>query len=534
MPIFLLPLKTENSISVDETTGGILTIPELPGFSLEIEPGSVTFPNGSKSGDVSVTLVHADKIPMTPNFGQQPRFIITIQPPGAHFDPPAKVSFPNVDGLEPGEITEFYSFDHSIGRFVTIGTGSVSEDGTRIISDPGVGIVAGGWHCGGNPQGDGDWGGLKVNFEKEVYKLKLPIGETFNVTAFGSPPLESIFINWRSDDGSVVRFFIDEFCPDQGSCTNELEIVGSGTTMIHVDFLCTTTGETITATAKVIVEAVMEDIVVIGWVNEVPLEKAANSIEPQVNPVLVEYLTGPIKKLFFCPILTLIDWPKGERSEIETDVDRMYANLILLANSKNDRPPDKLTTILFHPNIRNVGIYKANKDYRLFNRPLTNDAVVGPTPDPCSGFEMVLPKISDSEPHPQNGYPGLLSNGGTYLLNEGRVGRIGQRGNRTINFCNNDMSVEECQNETFPDKTPYVFSVVKFDENGKFLGLNQADRQIFPTYNVYKLDNQSKIFNKINVISQASNVDDFILGLVPPDSPNSEHPDFQRTVDEIN
>ena len=78
---------------------------------------------GSKTGCVSVTVVHGDKVPMVPGFGQQPRFIVTIQPAGAHFNPPAAITLPNVDGLKPREVTEMYSFDHDIGSFVAIGTG---------------------------------------------------------------------------------------------------------------------------------------------------------------------------------------------------------------------------------------------------------------------------------------------------------------------------------------------------------------------------------------------------------------------------
>ena len=35
---------------------------------------------------------------------------------------------------------------------MSIGTGTVSDDGAMIESDPGVGIIKGGWHCGGDPQ----------------------------------------------------------------------------------------------------------------------------------------------------------------------------------------------------------------------------------------------------------------------------------------------------------------------------------------------------------------------------------------------
>jgi glucodextranase-like protein/carboxypeptidase family protein len=154
-PIFLLPLDLANGLQVDETHGGTITLPDLPGLALEIAPGTVTFPGGGKSGFVSVTAVHSDKVPMVPNFGQQPRLIVTIQPAGARFDPPARLTLPNVEGLSAGEVTEMYSFDHDLGHFVSIGPATVSADGALIVANPGVGIVKAGWHCGGNAASSG-------------------------------------------------------------------------------------------------------------------------------------------------------------------------------------------------------------------------------------------------------------------------------------------------------------------------------------------------------------------------------------------
>jgi hypothetical protein len=48
-----------------------------------------------------------------------------------------------------------YSFDHDLGHFVSIGPATVSEDGMLIRSNPGVGILKAGWHCGGTPSDTG-------------------------------------------------------------------------------------------------------------------------------------------------------------------------------------------------------------------------------------------------------------------------------------------------------------------------------------------------------------------------------------------
>src|SRR4030095_16407711 len=96
-----------------------------------------------------------DKLPRARASAQQPRFIVTIQPAGAMFNPPAAITLPNVDGLKPRAVTEMYSFDHDISSFVAIGTGTVSDEGLVIRSNQGVGVLKAGWHCGGDPQSRG-------------------------------------------------------------------------------------------------------------------------------------------------------------------------------------------------------------------------------------------------------------------------------------------------------------------------------------------------------------------------------------------
>ncbi len=159
-PIYMVPLNTADSVYAGPEDV-VLVLPQYPGFALKIFKDSVTFPDGAREGFVSVTPVNASKVPMPPPNGMQPNFIITVQPAGTQFDPPARLAIPNTEGFLAGAQTEMFSFDHDLGEFVSIGPGTVSDDGTVITSDPGFGVVKAGWHCGSqpNPQGCCSGGG---------------------------------------------------------------------------------------------------------------------------------------------------------------------------------------------------------------------------------------------------------------------------------------------------------------------------------------------------------------------------------------
>lgn len=133
---FLGPCLDESQIFVNEEVGGTLTLHDVPAFSLFVEPGSATFPDGSRSGALSAIVV------ATPTL--MPTFVVTIQPAGVIFDPPAPVVLPNALGSAPGDRVEMYFYSHDLGTFVNIGPGTVSEDGSVVVSDPGFGITRSG------------------------------------------------------------------------------------------------------------------------------------------------------------------------------------------------------------------------------------------------------------------------------------------------------------------------------------------------------------------------------------------------------
>eukprot|EP00903_Cladosiphon_okamuranus_P004407 g4405.t1 len=122
-PIYMVEIDVDNAIFVgDEDV--VITHPDIPGMEIFVEAGSVTFPDGTNEGLLGVTAVNANKVPMAPPNGMQPQLIMTLQPHGAIFDPPARVTLPNVDGHSPGAEVEMYSYDHDLEEFVTIGLGT--------------------------------------------------------------------------------------------------------------------------------------------------------------------------------------------------------------------------------------------------------------------------------------------------------------------------------------------------------------------------------------------------------------------------
>jgi hypothetical protein len=458
MPIYLLPIDLARGVFVDETRGGTISLEDLPGFSLTIAPGSATFPGGSKSGVVSVTLVHADKVPMVPNFGQQPRFIVTIQPAGVRFDPPAAMTMPNVEGLAPGEVTEMYSFDHDLGMFVSIGTATVSPDGSVLRSDPGVGVIEGGWHCGGNPAAAGGAASVSVTItSSDPQKLKKD--ETKPLTAAGGPQPGSY--SWSTDRPDIISFVSPTSGPGASSVT--IKALKPGKARVTVVYTCES-GASDQDDINVLVAS--PDVTVVAWVDKRGPEAARQALEGQAGFLLKLDLQGPLA--FATCGATLLTWSLGIPIDLLSDTDRRYANAFLLAHSGNDEPAAQI----------DPASVQGGGDYRLFNRLqavidpdeaqfeyLQQAAVVGSTPNPCP-----LGPSADGEAHPNNGANGFTTSGaGLYQLAEGRLGSLGQKVNKTLNG----------------GTTPWIWSVIRFNMQAE-LDPSAIDHAIFPTYYLYE------------------------------------------------
>jgi len=126
----------------------ILTMAGVPGFTIKVFANSTYLANGTQAPVLMTSSqVKFDKLPMPPPRGSTAQIVGTVQPPGVRFDPPAQVSYPNVEGLSPGDVADLFAFHHDIGQFVSIGPGTVTPDGSVVTSDPGFGLLESGWHC---------------------------------------------------------------------------------------------------------------------------------------------------------------------------------------------------------------------------------------------------------------------------------------------------------------------------------------------------------------------------------------------------
>ncbi|HEX4954148.1 MAG TPA: PKD domain-containing protein [Thermoanaerobaculia bacterium] len=144
MPVRMLPIDVENARLVGGPEDVVLPIAGIPGGSLTVFANSVSFPDGSRTGMISITQVHYDKVPMIAPMGSNFMLAWTVQPPGAHFDPPARIQIPNM-GEEPGTVVDIFSFDHDMGEYVSAGSAEVTADGLSVVSRPGFGVSKSGW-----------------------------------------------------------------------------------------------------------------------------------------------------------------------------------------------------------------------------------------------------------------------------------------------------------------------------------------------------------------------------------------------------
>ena len=151
--VYLPKLDTANPVTLPLDSGGFTTqevkatTPTIPGLVVTVPAGTkITGPDGNPVSQITITPVPIDRSPMPFPPGVSPPMLFTIQPGGAVPSLPLPISFPNISEAAPGTTANFYFFDLATGQWQTWGTGTVSADGTQVVSDPGFGLPRFAWH----------------------------------------------------------------------------------------------------------------------------------------------------------------------------------------------------------------------------------------------------------------------------------------------------------------------------------------------------------------------------------------------------
>ncbi len=145
-PITLPDVDVDAEIAVSPTFTTVISNPSVPGVELTIPGGTARNSDGTLfTGKLSINPVPDYGRPESRPEELRPGMAITIQPAGVRFNPPARLTFPNADGMPPGSELDLWSLSPDTGTFSIVGKMVVSADGQSIITIDG-GVVASAWH----------------------------------------------------------------------------------------------------------------------------------------------------------------------------------------------------------------------------------------------------------------------------------------------------------------------------------------------------------------------------------------------------
>ncbi len=171
--IWLPKIDRANAVTIPSPTTEevVITTKRIPGLELRIPPNTVIRDHeGRIVRRLSITAIPVDQPPFPLPEGVRVPLYFTIQPGGSYVVNDrwegARLIYPNNVREEPGARFDFWNYDAEDRGWYIYGGGTVTQDGSRVVPDPGVWIyefsgamVAGpGFAAGSGPPPGADGG----------------------------------------------------------------------------------------------------------------------------------------------------------------------------------------------------------------------------------------------------------------------------------------------------------------------------------------------------------------------------------------
>lgn len=141
--IWMPRLAKAGEVKLDDPTKEdvVVKTPHIPGLEIHIPAGSrVRDADGRPVHRLGITPIPVDRPPFPlPSHVEVPVYF-TAQPGGAYLSKGARVIYPNYMHLPRGQRVDFWNYDPDSRGWHIYGHGSVSDDGKRVVPDPGVRI----------------------------------------------------------------------------------------------------------------------------------------------------------------------------------------------------------------------------------------------------------------------------------------------------------------------------------------------------------------------------------------------------------
>ncbi|HVR74585.1 MAG TPA: carboxypeptidase regulatory-like domain-containing protein [Planctomycetota bacterium] len=128
---------------ITPSRGALIALSALPGVRLAVASGSATFPDGSRSGAITLAALNLSALPSTLPDDLHLHAPVAVFPEGVRFDPPASLTLPAA-GWQPGRTVPLFVHRGSSGGFLELPGGVVGEEGTLIALEGASGLRTGG------------------------------------------------------------------------------------------------------------------------------------------------------------------------------------------------------------------------------------------------------------------------------------------------------------------------------------------------------------------------------------------------------